>query len=195
MNEFGEKLKKARKQQKLSQQELANLLEVSRVAITNYELGRNNPSFENISKLSKILKTDLTSDKSFVEINLVPLIGKSSCGTPKEYELNGYESIPIPSPMYREGMYAIEADGDSMSPKINHGDIVFCNPNQIIDNGKIVHYSLNGESGIKKYKINETGTIISLIPINSDYDVISIHCDDSVDLKMAKVVGKIDNDF
>ena len=51
MNEFGEKLKKARKQQKLSQQELANLLEVSRVAITNYELGRNNPSFENISKL------------------------------------------------------------------------------------------------------------------------------------------------
>ena len=32
-------------------------------------------------------------------------------------------------------------------------------------------------------------------PINSDYDVISIHCDDSVDLKMAKVVGKIDNDF
>jgi len=92
-------------------------------------------------------------------------------------------------------MYAVEAEGDSMSPKINDGDIVYCCANQIIDSGKIVHYSLNGESGIKRYKINETGTIISLIPINSDYEIISLHCNDTFDLRMARVVGKIDKDF
>ncbi len=195
MNEFGEKLKAARKKQKLSQQQLADMMEVTRVAITNYELGRNNPSFENVAKLSQILKTDLTSSTKPLETKVIPLIGKSSCGIPKDYDLNGYDPVPVPTEIYKDGMYALEADGDSMSPKISHGDIVFCNIHRQIDNGNIVHYWLNGESGIKRYKINEAGTIISLIPINTDYDVITIHCDENVDLRMARVVGRIDKDF
>ena len=126
---------------------------------------------------------------------LIPLIGKASCGKPRDYDLNGYEPIPVPLDMYKSGMYAVEADGDSMSPKINDGDIVYCCPNQLINNGKIVHYWLDGESGIKKYKINEAGTIISLIPINSEHDIITIHHDERHELIMAKVVGKIDRDF
>jgi SOS-response transcriptional repressor LexA len=92
-------------------------------------------------------------------------------------------------------MYAVQAEGESMSPKINHGSIVYCNVNRRIENGSIVHYSLDGESGIKRYKINERGDIISLIPINSDYDIITIHADDRMELKMARVVGVVDTDF
>lgn len=125
----------------------------------------------------------------------IPLIGKSSCGKPKDYDLNGYDPIPVSIDMYHDGMYAVEAVGHSMKPKINDGDIVYCQPNRIIDNGNIVHYWLNGESGIKKYKMNEAGTIISLIPINSDFEVITIHCDDKHELLMARVIGKIDRDF
>jgi len=65
-----------------------------------------------------------------------------------------------------------------------------------VDSGKIVHYWLDGESGIKRYKINEAQTIISLIPINTEeYEIITIHCDEKHELHMAKVVGKIDKDF
>lgn len=143
---------------------------------------------------------DVTTDflygfETNIKQKLIPLIGKSSCGKPKDYDLNGYEPVPVPLDMYKDGMYAVEADGDSMKPKINDGDIVYCQPNRIIDNGNIVHYWLNGESGIKKYKMNEAGTIISLIPINSDYEVITIHCDDKHELIMGRVVGKIDRDF
>jgi repressor LexA len=130
-----------------------------------------------------------------IQQKVIPLIGKSSCGKPKDYDLNGYEPVPVPLDMYKDGMYAVEAEGDSMKPKINDGDIVYCQPNRIIDNGNIVHYWLDGESGIKKYKMNEAGTIISLIPINSDYEVITIHCDDKHELIMGRVVGKIDRDF
>ena len=130
-----------------------------------------------------------------IKLKVIPLIGKSSCGKPKDYDLNGYEPIVVPDDLYKDGMYAVEAEGDSMSPKINNGDIVYCHPNRIVDIGNIVHYWLNGESGIKRYKMNEAGTIISLVPINSNYDIISIHCDENVDLRMAKVVGKIDKDF
>jgi repressor LexA len=148
-----------------------------------------------IAKFFKVSTDFLYGFEENMKQKLVPLIGKSSCGKPKDYDLNGYEPVPVPSDMYRDGMYAVEAEGDSMSPKINDGDIVYCQPNRIIDNGNIVHYWLNGESGIKKYKINEQGTIISLIPINSDYDVITIHCDDVHELLMARIVGKIDRDF
>lgn len=153
---------------------------------------------ENIAAVAKYFNKSvdfLYGFENTIQQKLIPLIGKSSCGKPKDYDLNDYELVPVPLDMYKEGMYAVEAEGDSMSPKINNGDYVYCQPNRVIDNGNIVHYWLNGESGIKKYKINEAGTIISLIPINSDYDIITIHHDDKHELLMARVVGKLDRDF
>jgi len=139
---------------------------------------------------------DYLVGKEHLPSKVIPLIGRSSCGIPKEYALDGYEPVPIPEDLFKTGMYAVEADGDSMKPKINDGDIVYCCPNQHIDSGRIVHYWLDGESGIKRYKINEAQTIISLIPINiEDFEIITIHCDEKHELHMAKVVGKIDKDF
>ncbi len=109
--------------------------------------------------------------------------------------MNGYEPVAVSEDIYEDGMYAVRAEGDSMSPKINHNAIVYCNVNRNIDNGHIIHYSLDGESGIKKYKINEKGHVISLVPMNSDFDIITVHADDGADLKMARVVGAVDTDF
>lgn len=181
------------------QAELAKFLNIPTGNLSNI-LQNNGRKFsaEQIALIAKYFKvtTDyLYGFEANIKQKIIPLIGRSSCGKPKDYDLNGYEPIPVPLDMYKEGMYAVEADGDSMSPKINNGDIVYCQPNIIIDSGNIVHYWLNGESGIKKYKMNEQGTIISLIPINSDYDVITIHHDEKHELIMARVVGKIDRDF
>lgn len=200
-----ERFKQAMKDNKLTSQKLADkLLEEFNIEITvdgikyyTRKDSKSSPSIEKLTAIASILNvtTDYLLNKDIIETKVIPLIGKSSCGIPKDYDLNEYEPIPIPTNMYRDGMYAVEAEGDSMSPKINNGDIVYCQPNRIVDIGNIVHYWLNGESGIKRYKMNEAGTIISLVPINSNYDIISIHCDENVDLRMAKVVGKIDKDF
>ncbi len=198
MNTFAKNLRKIMDSKNFTGEKLGEIIGVGKSTVINWANGSRFPKENHIRDIVKALNVnydDLFSTGNEIGMKLIPLIGKSSCGIPKEYDLNGYEPIPIPEKMYRDGMYAVEADGESMYPKINHGDIVFCNPTQIIDNGKIVHYCLNGESGIKKYKINEAGTIISLIPLNPNFEIITIHCDDLVDLKMAKVVGKIDNDF
>lgn len=128
-------------------------------------------------------------------VKTVPLIGNASCGIPNDYDLNGYEPIPVSNELYHDKMYAVRAEGDSMSPKINDRNLVYCVPDIQIENGDIVHYTLNGESGIKKFKINEKGDIISLVPLNSDYDIITIHADDNVEFAMSKVVGAVDTDF
>lgn len=181
------------------QADLSKFLNIPTSNLSNILQGNGRKfSAEQIALVAKYfnVSTDyLYGLENNINQKIIPMIGKSSCGKPKDYDLNGYEPVPVPLNMYKDGMYAVEAEGDSMSPKINSGDIIYCQPNRIIDNGNIVHYWLNGESGIKKYKINEQGTIISLIPINSDYDIITIHCDDDHELLMARVVGKIDRDF
>jgi len=139
-----------------------------------------------------ILGTSHINEK---KVKSIPLIGLASCGIPQDYDLNGYDPIPVSEDIYQDGMYAVQAEGNSMSPKINNSSIVYCNVNRQIDNGDIVHYSINGESGIKKYKINEKGNIISLVPINSEYDIITIHADDNANLKMSRVVGVVDMNF
>ena len=198
MNTFAKNLRKIMDSKNLTGEKLGELVGVGKSTAIHWANGTRFPKENHIRDIAKALNVkydDLFSNGSEITTKIIPLIGKSSCGIPKDYDLNGYDPVPVPAEMYRDGMYALEADGESMSPKINHGDIVFCNIHRQIDNGNIVHYWLDGESGIKKYKINEAGTIISLIPINSEYDIITIHGDENVDLRMARVVGKIDKDF
>jgi SOS-response transcriptional repressor LexA len=196
-NNFANNLRRIMNEQKLTGEKLAERIGVSKGTVIHWSNGTRFPKEDSITQLVTSLK--VTYNELFgvdkLGINYVPLVGKASCGIPQDYDLNGYEPVPVPNDMYKSGMYALEAEGNSMSPKINEGDIVYCCPSQHVDSGNIVHYWLDGESGIKRYKINESGTIISLIPINSEHDIITIHHDENVDLKMARIVGKIDKDF
>lgn len=192
----GEMIKLARKNKGLSQDDLAEQLGVNRVSISHYEKGKNNPTHKNLLKLSTILGVQLLDD-SMPVAKFIPLIGLASCGIPNDYNLSNYESIPIDTKLYKDSMYAVEAEGDSMSPKINNGNIVYCIPvNDTAElNNKIVHYSVNDDGGIKKLKINEDGSRISLIPLNSDYDIITIDHYENIRLKLSKVVGVVDTNF
>ncbi len=58
----GEKIKEARKRLKLSQEELANKIGVSKVSICWYESGERTPNLENFVSLIDILK--LTPDEA-----------------------------------------------------------------------------------------------------------------------------------
>lgn len=70
MVEFGDKLRQLRKERKLTQKELANLIGVKNSVISFYEVGDRTPSLEVLIKLSKALhiSTDvlLGIDKSEV---------------------------------------------------------------------------------------------------------------------------------
>ena len=195
---FGSKLKALMKDRDVYAKDIAEYIGVSRGLVTHWTNDLRNPNPIQVKKILSFLKVDADSlfDKNNTDTTkLIPLIGKSSCGTPHEYNLENYDSVPISSNIYNSGMYAVEAEGASMSPKINNGNIVYCDPSQSIENGNIVHYMVKGESGIKKYKINEAQTIVSLVPVNSDYDIITVDQYENVDLRMVKVVGVVDTNF
>lgn len=55
MVEFGDRLRQLRKDRKLTQKELANLIGVKNSVISFYEVGERTPSLEVLIKLSKAL--------------------------------------------------------------------------------------------------------------------------------------------
>lgn len=59
MEKFCEKLKVLRKNQGLTQQEIADLVHVNRVTYTNWEKGNREPNFENLSMLACIFDVSI----------------------------------------------------------------------------------------------------------------------------------------
>ena len=63
--DFSERLRNARHSKNLTQQQLADALNVDRTAIAHYERGTASPHFDNIHKLCELL--DLTYEDIFNE--------------------------------------------------------------------------------------------------------------------------------
>jgi len=67
---FGDQLKKYRKQNKLSQKRLAEMLEISRSYLSELESGKKTPSFELEERISELLKKDPENQtKSFKDLS------------------------------------------------------------------------------------------------------------------------------
>ncbi|MDD2620002.1 MAG: helix-turn-helix transcriptional regulator, partial [Syntrophomonadaceae bacterium] len=69
--EFNEKLQELRKQKKLTQEELAEILFVSRTAISKWESGRGYPSIESLKAISEFFLVsidELLSGKELISV-------------------------------------------------------------------------------------------------------------------------------
>lgn len=60
MNEIGSKLKTLRKGRKLTQQELADELGLTRCTISNYEVGRRSPHISELRRFAEFYGVDLS---------------------------------------------------------------------------------------------------------------------------------------
>ena len=59
MTTIGEKIKTARKAQKITQQALADRLGVHRSTVANYEIERRKPSLDEVKEIARILHVDV----------------------------------------------------------------------------------------------------------------------------------------
>ncbi|MDO4541526.1 MAG: helix-turn-helix transcriptional regulator [Bacillota bacterium] len=75
--EFHEKLKKLRIQHEYSQEKLAEMLNVSRQAITKWESGKGMPDINNIKAISRLF--DVTLDSLLDDVEEVETTDESFC--------------------------------------------------------------------------------------------------------------------
>lgn len=65
--QFRDKIRQLREEKGLTQKQIADLAGLATVTIQNYELGKREPSFKAIQKLSQVFGVDLTDLANYVD--------------------------------------------------------------------------------------------------------------------------------
>lgn len=170
------KLKELRKNKGVSQQEVADYLNLSRISYLRYENNQQDPSTNTLHKLAEFF--GVTSDYILGIDSLPsrkkthryePILGCIPAGTPVEEVENilGYFDLPLDA-YPREIMFGLYVDGDSMSPMFMDGDLAIFKKSCVANNGDNVAVRIDGnEVTLKTFRQNAEG--IALLPINPNY--------------------------
>lgn len=206
-----QKLSELRKQKGDSQQEIADLLGVSRVAYARYEAGNRKPDYETLTKLADYFGTSVDyllgrSDQDgsapsgshpisgavwLNEKNRIPILGRVPAGTPIQAieDIEGYVYIDdVTNSMGR--IFALRVMGDSMKPEILEGDIaIVLQTCDVKVSGKIYVVRINGDDvTVKKVEKSERG--LELIPLNPKYGHLSF-TPEQVQALPIEIVGRV----
>lgn len=191
-----DRLKAARKAKGFTQEELANLISVSRQAYSSYETGTRDPDTQTLSQIAFNLEVSvdyLLGKKPQIEhgeTRIIPLLGSVPAGTPIEAIEDVEEYIDIYPRFVKHGeLFALRVQGDSMEPDLRTGDIAIIEKQEYIDNGDIAVVRVNGDDvTLKRVKVTQKG--IMLIPSNPAYDPVFFDSDQVATLPVT-IIGKV----
>lgn len=184
---FAERLKKLRENKGLTQQELAELLGISRSAVTKYETGERFPDEAMLKKIAGVLGASLDTllghdsgapDDFFKPGDLVPagdvlpvpVVGVIRAGEPVLATENIVGYAYLPAREVKGGTYFyLRVKGDSMSgARIHDGDLVLVRQQDTCEDGEIAVVLLNDEEATLK-RVYRTGGMMVLQPENPAY--------------------------
>ena len=205
MNYFGARLKYLRKQDNLTQLELATALGISKSTISMYENGNREPDFEtkeafadyfNVSiatffPSSSALESAKNGGSVSARSVTVPVLGDVAAGLPIEAVENiiDYEEIDIALAATGE-FFALRLKGDSMEPRMYPGDVVIVRKQDDANTGDTAVVLVNGDSAtVKRIKKLDDGSLL-LISNNPSYDPRHFSPAEIRDLPV-RIIGKV----
>ena len=130
----------------------------------------------NIS-IDELLDGEITERK----VSLVPVIGTASCGgTEINCLQDENKKAYYNGDFWKQSLYCVIANGDSMSPEIDDGDEVIIDPDVPCQHGDMVYYKIDDESAIKVLAIDKEAHIMQFVPYNSseNFKTKTIRLDD-----------------
>ena len=203
---------KFRKRAGYSQKEVSDALHVSQSAVSSWEKGRYSPDQQNLSALADLFGVSVDAligrvtkiepiGRQIVEVpelhpeeeTLIPLVASLRCGFGAAGEPFTYiKPIPIPASYVRrwgEGLQAIIAVGESMSPTIIPGDTLVCRPGEEWESGNVVSVNVDDCDMIKRiYRTSDGG--IDLRSDNPAFDVLHFTEEDLMNDRV-HVLGRV----
>ena len=136
---FSENLKILREKKQMTQQQLADKLEISRSTIGMYENGSREPDFETLELIADFFNINM--DRLIGNLNpntkrMIPVLGLVRAGIPIDAVEHILDYEEISEEMARQGeFFALQIKGDSMEPKISEGDVVIVRKQPDVENG------------------------------------------------------------
>ena len=192
-----EKLEKLLKEKgRGSQARLAEYVGENKGFVNRWVKGKQTIPKSKLHQVAKFLGVSvdyLLDDSQEIPINrYIPVIGYASCGVPTNHFYDdAVEYMAAPSDIDPNTSYAVRAMGESMEPEIPDGSIAICDTKKPPSNNKIVHYTYDGESGLKRISRQSDGSIL-LIPDNKECEgcnIIHIPKERAKELHAVRVVS------
>lgn len=202
---FSQKLKQLRAEKKLTQEEFAKAIKVSKGAVAMWETGKRTPDTEMLMTISQFFRTTvdelignsrdipepsnisriIPSDK----IYKIPVFASVSAG----FGVYAAEDVVDFLPMVIDNPYdvpdtiGIKVKGNSMYPKIEDGDIIVVRKQESVDSGDVAVLLLDGSEGLVK-KVVYGNDWIELHSFNPEYQTRRF---DGAEVQRLRVVGKV----
>ena len=164
MNKFIEVRQKAG----LTQKQVAQRLGVATMTVSQYEMGRRTPRTEVMERYAEVFNIPV-SYFEHEDVRLVPKFSDAAAGPgcwtdgiPEEY-------LILPKSLQGKGdFFAVNVKGDSMSPYILDGDLLFVKKQNFIErNGRIAIITVGEDVRVKKISLTEEGMLVE--SLNKDY--------------------------
>lgn len=196
-NSIGERLRTARESKEMDQASLAGKAGIVTRTLQRWEKGEQVPDGVAITRLARATGVQaswlLTGDGEMYPApsrpdNVFPIPGATRRRV-KTVDLPLISAVPAGKvatlfhPDYVDDYvtvddvkdtqaFALKVKGNSMSPRIEDGDVVIVSPQQEARSGDICVARINGEDTLKKVKFE--GNYIHLIPLNPEFDPVTV---------------------
>ena len=200
MTALSEVMKKRRKELGLTLAQVADLVGVTEATAQRWESGNiKSVRHDKITLLADALKVspaDLMgweikssfpkNAQPMPEMRQIPRVGRIACGEPitAEENIEGYDETPAGW----HADFSLLCVGDSMSPKIEDGDIVAIRCQPQVNNGEIAAVRIGDEATLKMVFLHQD--YIELRPVNPAYPSIIRRREEMEEIRIeGKAVG------
>ena len=193
-----EKIKMLRKQNKISQEELAELTGYSnRSSITKIEQGKVDISETKITLFANALGTTPAYLLGWEDENVentsalkIPVLGNVAAGIPISAVEDILDYEEVPSSWQSQGeFFALRIKGDSMQPRMESGDVVIVKQQSDANSGDTVIALVNGDDATCK-RLEKTDNGIMLVSTNPKYPPMFFSKED-IATKPVVILGKV----
>ncbi|WP_040596752.1 LexA family protein [Parvimonas micra] len=212
----GEKIKRLRKENRMTQAQLAKKLGVAPTTVSSWERNDNNPLMDNITLMAEIFdvpvsyffdkKDGIIVNEPAIEYSVspvlkTPLYGSIAAGAlslvdPVTESNVRYINLPaeaLGKYSHAKGLFALKVNGESMNKVIPNGSYIACKPIEIEDlkDDDIVIFSVDNEYSMKRFRRDDENRVLIFSPESTDrkYHDIVVPFDTPNDLKIyAKVI-------
>ena len=200
MPDFSTVFKNLRKDNNLTQAELAKKLGVATSTVGMYERGQREPDFETLEKIATCFSVNMNtllgkeeafseSKNSIVGIK-IPVLGKVAAGIPITAVENILDYEEISSEMASSGDFvALKIQGSSMEPRMYDGDVVIVRVQSTVEHGEVAVVMVDGsEATVKKVQFLSNGILLQ--PFNPSYEPI-FYSKEDVENFPVRIFGKV----
>ena len=181
-------IKKARINSGMTQAEAAEKLGITAQAISNFERGINGIENSLLLQMCEIYHTSMGKilGEEHTDTQKIPRVGRIACGDPITAEENIECYDDAPAGWHAD--FSLLCVGDSMSPKIEDGDIVAIRCQQQVHDGEIAAVRIGDEATLKMVFLHQD--YVELRPVNPAYPSIIRRMEEMEEIRIeGKAVG------